>query len=432
MKRVIFVDDEPNVLRALRRVLRGVAAEWSVTFVASGEEALGLLESESYDALVTDFMMPGMDGGELLRRGFRLQPNLVRIMLTGNAPPEQMARVEGLAHRMLAKPCSPERIHGSVESACDALDRLPDPGLRAMVAGADALIACPDMVQRLHASIRAEGASIGDAASLLEGDPSLSAKALKLVHAGFFGGDGPLEAGPTTGPRGLTAEPPGASAKAAIRTPGVAAGLLGLQTLTALTDAPHFVAAVPGGRVDGFDVSTEAARARARRTWAERVAGDRGLPESRVKAVGLASLLLGVGGLLVARARPDAWRERTEAVRVATQSAGEGGAWAAEMEAERMVLGATTPAIGAALLGSWGLPSAVVAAIRDAAAPAEGSLAEIVARANQAVGEAPEAEAEADVAAEICGGVATETDVVDPGLSIDPQAGTDADHRRSA
>ncbi|MFK7960211.1 MAG: response regulator [Phycisphaerales bacterium] len=388
MKRVIFVDDEPNVLRALRRVLRGVAAEWSVTFVASGQEALTLLEREPYDALVTDFMMPGMDGGQLLRRAFALQPGLVRIMLTGNAPPEQMARIEGLVHRMLAKPCSPERIHGSVELACDALDRLADPHLRAMVAGTASLVADTSELERLQTAVGAEPASIADAAMALERDPSLASKALKLVHAGFFGGEGPADAGrPVPAPTAaFGAEShslrPGDSA---IRVPGVAAGLLGQQTLAAMSDAPHFVDGGSPEMNEAFDVAQEASRARARRHWAERVAGERGLPESRVKAVGLAAMLLNVGGLLLARAQPDLWRRRTTAVLQARAAAEPDEQWQAQIEAERRVLGASVPEIGAALLGSWGLPSAVVAGVRDAATESPGSLSEIVARASQAI-----------------------------------------------
>jgi putative two-component system response regulator len=65
---IMFVDDEPAVLDALRRVLHEYAKQWMMTFVQSGEEAWQRLLQEEYDAVVADIKMPGLNGLELLRR----------------------------------------------------------------------------------------------------------------------------------------------------------------------------------------------------------------------------------------------------------------------------------------------------------------------------------------------------------------------------
>ena len=61
-KRILFVDDETNILDGLRRMLRPLRQEWEMRFASSGEEALRLLEQEPCDVLVTDMRMPGMSG----------------------------------------------------------------------------------------------------------------------------------------------------------------------------------------------------------------------------------------------------------------------------------------------------------------------------------------------------------------------------------
>lgn len=65
-KRLLFVDDEANILAGLRRALHGMRSEWEMNFVDSADAALHALEQENYDAIVTDMRMPVMDGAELL------------------------------------------------------------------------------------------------------------------------------------------------------------------------------------------------------------------------------------------------------------------------------------------------------------------------------------------------------------------------------
>lgn len=62
MKRILFVDDERNVLDGLRRMLRNMRKEWDMAFCQGGEEALDALGGEPFDVVVSDMRMPGMDG----------------------------------------------------------------------------------------------------------------------------------------------------------------------------------------------------------------------------------------------------------------------------------------------------------------------------------------------------------------------------------
>ena len=83
MRKVLFVDDEANVILALKRMLRPLRNEWKMEFVTSGAEALGVLEKEKYDVVVTDMRMPEMDGAQLLETVREKYPGIVRIILSG-------------------------------------------------------------------------------------------------------------------------------------------------------------------------------------------------------------------------------------------------------------------------------------------------------------------------------------------------------------
>jgi CheY-like chemotaxis protein len=66
VNRILFVDDEPAVLDAIRRSLRIHRARWEMEFAGSAAAALDLLSVAPVDVVVTDFRMPDMDGGQLL------------------------------------------------------------------------------------------------------------------------------------------------------------------------------------------------------------------------------------------------------------------------------------------------------------------------------------------------------------------------------
>ncbi|MFK7956644.1 MAG: response regulator [Lysobacterales bacterium] len=69
MKKVLFVDDEPNILQGLRRLMRPYRDEFSSDFADGGDQALGMLAGGNFDVLVTDMKMPGMTGAQLLEIG---------------------------------------------------------------------------------------------------------------------------------------------------------------------------------------------------------------------------------------------------------------------------------------------------------------------------------------------------------------------------
>jgi DNA-binding NtrC family response regulator len=101
--RLLFVDDEPRVLRALTSVFR---RDYDVHVASSGLEALKILSEKTIDVLVSDQRMPRMTGDELLSK-VRLQyPQVMRILLTGYVDKKAIINTinEGEIYRYLSKP----------------------------------------------------------------------------------------------------------------------------------------------------------------------------------------------------------------------------------------------------------------------------------------------------------------------------------------
>lgn len=91
MYRVLLLDDEPNILNALRRCLTSIDADQldgealRVEAFASAEAALGRCEESEFDLVITDYRMPAMNGVEFLTRLMDILPEVPRVIISGFA-----------------------------------------------------------------------------------------------------------------------------------------------------------------------------------------------------------------------------------------------------------------------------------------------------------------------------------------------------------
>lgn len=115
-EKILFVDDEPNVLDSIKRGLR---KKYELDTALSGVEALERLNTSGpYAVVVSDMQMPNMNGAEFLSKAKVAAPETVRIMLTGNA--DQQTAVDAINQgdilRFLTKPASNEQIIAALEA----------------------------------------------------------------------------------------------------------------------------------------------------------------------------------------------------------------------------------------------------------------------------------------------------------------------------
>lgn len=106
MIRVLVVDDDPSVLRAVASLLGRVA---SVTTVQSGEDALHELEHEAFDAIITDLEMPLMNGLVLLEIVRRRWPRTRRLLMSGSVDAD-IDPSDPLLDAFLPKPFGPSQL----------------------------------------------------------------------------------------------------------------------------------------------------------------------------------------------------------------------------------------------------------------------------------------------------------------------------------
>lgn len=112
--RVLLLDDEPEILKALTRVLRG---KYDIETFTNGNDALAAMETKLFSILVSDMRMPEMDGATFLAKAHQLNPISQKILLTGYSDPEDTSKAinQGNIDFYLNKPWDNDELIGKLE-----------------------------------------------------------------------------------------------------------------------------------------------------------------------------------------------------------------------------------------------------------------------------------------------------------------------------
>lgn len=325
--RILFVDDEPNLLEALRRILRDMRPQWEMEFAASAQQALDLLAGNPFDVVVTDMRMPGMDGCQLLEKVKLERPQMVRIILSGHSDRSLILSSVGLAHQFLSKPCDIETLKATISRACAMQELLTDEFLIKIVSGIDSLPSLPSLYEEVVEEVNSEEGTLERIAEIIAKDAGMSAKLLQLVNSAFFG----LPAKVTSVHRAVS--------------------LLGTETIKTLVLS-----------VKIFSQFDRPGLPSVSRLWehslytgmmARSIAAQQDLRQNHIDEAFTAGLLHDVGKLILLEKLPD---KSAEASRLSV-AAGR-PIW----EAEQSVFGTTHAQVGAYLIGLWGLSETLVKA----------------------------------------------------------------------
>ncbi len=111
---LLLVDDEVNVTKALKRAFR--RENYNIFVAHNGKEALELLQEQPVEVVISDYMMPGMTGAELLREIKKRYPETIRIMLTGHADTQAVmsAIKDGAVYKFILKPWNDDDLRVNV------------------------------------------------------------------------------------------------------------------------------------------------------------------------------------------------------------------------------------------------------------------------------------------------------------------------------
>jgi len=187
MKSILFVDDESKILDGIKRMLHGDRHRWNLQFVVGGQAALLAFETGSFDVVISDMLMPGMDGATLMGHIRERSPKTARIILSGFSDAILSARAASVAHRFLSKPCSATDLQSAIEHVCTLQELVCSPEICRIVGSVGELPSHSTTFIKLREAVANPDASMVIVASIIEQDIAMSAKILQLTNSAFFG-----------------------------------------------------------------------------------------------------------------------------------------------------------------------------------------------------------------------------------------------------
>ena len=328
MNRVLLVDDEPNVVQGLTRMMRCVRDEYETRYALNGAEALKIMAEWPADVVVSDMRMPGMNGVELLNRIAVEYPEAVRLILSGYTDREVIMQSAVVAHQFLSKPCDAQTLVHTLRRAASVRSLLKEPAIRNAVGRTMQLPCLSSTYDNLMVVLGTAGCTAADVAEVVSKDVVLTAKVMQLVNSGFFGAVRRVD-----------------SIVDAITCLGIDV----VRALVATIEAfDGFKATFDDNQIRGvFRHSLRVAE------LARSIAAFEGLSLGEQEDALLAGMLHDIGKLILARAYPERY---TEAM------LSDGELWP-DQALERYTIGASQSEVGAYLLGLWGFQIHVVEAV---------------------------------------------------------------------
>ncbi|MBV5306292.1 MAG: HDOD domain-containing protein [Desulfobulbaceae bacterium] len=330
-KTILFVDDEPKILKSLRRMLYPLSTDWNMIYVESGAHALEILAQTPTAVLVSDMRMPSMTGLELLKIVQNRYPEIVRVMLTGQPGKDMYCDVMAISHYFLWKPTSFENFEALFGRIKELDSILKDEHLVRLIGGISSLPSLPELFTRLTELLDKPEANSAQIATVIGDDLAMTAQILKLVNSAFF------------------------NLLKRVDTLSDAVAYLGLDMIRNLVLVQHLFSQFTPEEYQEFQLNQSWQHSFCVANLSEQIVTSQcKIGQDHKHHSYLAGLLLDIGKLVLIRHLPDTYREIL--VKVAQEDR-------AQVETEREYLGTDHAAIGAYLASLWGLPREIFESI---------------------------------------------------------------------
>jgi HD-like signal output (HDOD) protein len=333
LRRILFVDEDAQLLESLRQRLQGRRRGWNVAFATSAEDAFLALERDRPDVVVSGLRLPASDGLQFLRSIAERWPHAVRIALSSADDPRSGIRLLPITHQHLARNSPLQQIEEVIERCLKLQEVLSQPALRSLIGRIRQLPAQPRVFAKLQVVMANESISSREVGRIIAADAVITAKVLQIANSAFF--------------------------RRARRITNIeqAVMYLGFPGVRNLVLCAEVFARWPGKLVQA-PLDLELLQSHVQRVAAVAgalTAGSRWSDDSI-----LAALLHDIGYWVLIQECPG---ELDQAIELAISQG------VAMHTAETRIMGASHAELGAYLLGLWGLPYPVIEAVAHHHAP---------------------------------------------------------------
>jgi len=185
-KKILFVDDEKQILRALKRLF--IDSDYETLFLDNGEDALAYLEDNPVEMIISDIRMPSMNGFDLLKRVKEKHPLTLRVALSGYTDSKKIYKAleENVAKMYMFKPWDNKELVNIINKMMGLEDVLKDRKLLDLINNINDLPTVPQLYLDIKRLIQ-EDADVDEIAKKIEEDPAISSRILRVANSAFYG-----------------------------------------------------------------------------------------------------------------------------------------------------------------------------------------------------------------------------------------------------
>ncbi|HTD64963.1 MAG TPA: response regulator [Candidatus Limnocylindria bacterium] len=329
-RRILFVDDEPALLRLYQAIFQREREEWQMDFVETGAQALQLLQSNHYDAIVSDMRMPQINGAQLLHQVSHSHPRMARFILSGHGDKELAMKCVGNTHQFLSKPFDAKALKTKLRRTLEMDEWLGDQKLQEIVGKLQTLPSLPSSYFQVLREVESPYAAAENIGAIITRDPAMTVKILQMVNSAFFGLSQPIS------------------------NPTEAVLHLGMETVRSLVLGIQIFSQFEQLRAVQFPLKAMMMHSLKTASTARRIAQMENAEASVAEDAFTAGLLMDIGTLVIVLNLASDFETAREIGREKMKPL-----W----DAEREVLGVSHAEVGAYLLALWGLPVAIAEAV---------------------------------------------------------------------
>ena len=327
---ILFVDDQPELLRSIRRALAEMTCDWDMQFAEGGQQALTLLQRGTYDVVVSDLLMPGVDGISLLNAVMKKYPKTIRIVLSGASDEETKLKSVSSSHQLLAKPVEMAELKSTLLRALTLRDKLGNKALTDLVGKTISLPRLSSLYVELVKEIQSPDSKLSTIGTIISKDVGMTAKILQLVNSAYFG------------------------LRTRVSSVQHAARLLGLETIKALVLTHDVFSQFEHMNLGSLSLNALLKHSQRVGSFARLIAKNENPEVTLVDDAFISGMLHDVGKLVLATNFPKQYSKIQEVSKYEINPF-----W----QIEKDTFGATHAEVGAYLLNLWRIPPVVIEAV---------------------------------------------------------------------
>lgn len=329
MKTLLIVDADPAAPSSLAQLLEPACSSFETHCAPDASRALELLESTPCDFVLAG---PGEDEaqGALFAALRKQHPRTLRLLVAAPEEQERAARLAGDVHQTLSRASSTQSLRSALLRGAALHDVLTSDKLQRLVACSASLPSMPNLYGQLVEAMKSPDCTVESLGAIIARDIGMTARVLKIVNSASFG------------------------LREKISSPGQAATFLGLDTLRSLVLSVGVYSQFDGTESEEFSVQQTWEHSMRVANFTREILAAEGADKRTLEEGFLAGMMHDCGQMVLAKDRAGRFRAVQELARRDRLDTS---------DTERRVFGASHGALGAWLLGEWGMSTGVVEAV---------------------------------------------------------------------